>query len=86
MKKVADEDLQEIQKLRETLVEIISIIGELHLNKILITKQITDINTQVEIQEKRFVEFQEAERVLYETLQQKYGAGNINLETGEITE
>ena len=86
MNKVSDEHLLEIKKHRETLAEIISAIGELNLNKLLVTKQLADVNSLIESQEKRFTEFQESERVLYETLQTTYGTGTINIETGEIAE
>lgn len=86
MKQVTEEELEGIRKLRDSLVDIISVTGELHLNKHLMEKQIKEINSSIELQEKRFEEFQEKERVLFESLQQKYGTGNINMETGEIQE
>jgi hypothetical protein len=86
MKKITEDQLKEIQNLRESLLEIISNIGELHLNKLVISKQISEILASIEQQETKFAEFQEKERVLYEMLQQEYGTGNINLQTGEIVE
>jgi len=86
MKKITEDQLKEIQNLRESLLEIISSIGELHLNKLVISKQISEILASIEQQETKFAEFQEKERVLYEMLQQEYGTGNINLQTGEIVE
>jgi len=86
MKKITEDQLKEIQNLRESLLEIISNIGELHLNKLVISKQISEILASIEQQETKFAEFQEKERVLYEMLQQQYGTGNINLQTGEIVE
>lgn len=86
MKKVTDEEFAEIQQLRESLFTILASIGELHLNKKFLDIQIEDVKLQIQEQEKKFEEFQEQERVLFEKLQQTYGAGNINVETGEITE
>lgn len=86
MKQVAEQELTEIQTLRESLIEIISTVGELHLSRHLIEKQVQQINSSIQLQEQRFAEFQEQERVLFEKLQQKYGTGNINMETGEIQE
>jgi hypothetical protein len=86
MKKITEDQLTEIQKLRESLLEIISNIGELHLSKLVMSKQFSEILASIEQQETKFTEFQEKERVLYETLQQQYGTGNINLQTGEIVE
>lgn len=86
MKKVTDEEFAEIQTLRDFLFTILASIGELHLGKVLLEKQIDDVKSKIEEQEKKFEEFQQKERVLFEQLQQKYGAGSIDMETGEITE
>jgi hypothetical protein len=86
MKKVTEEELKEIQSLRTSLLEIITLIGESHLNKVVIKTQLDAVEKEILAQEKRFLEFQSGERVLFEKLQQKYGTGDINMETGEITE
>jgi hypothetical protein len=86
MKKVSNEELQQIQNLRDTLLEIITVTGELHLSKFITEKQLHEIDGNINVQQERFVDFQEKERVLFEQLQQKYGTGNINFETGEIVE
>jgi hypothetical protein len=86
MKKVTEEELKEIQSLRTSLLEIITLIGEYHLNKVVIKTQLDATEKEILAQEKRFLEFQGNERVLFEKLQQKYGTGDINMETGEITE
>lgn len=85
MQKVTDEELKEVQELRDTLLTIVSSIGELHLAKVLLEKEIDLVNNNMRSEEENFVNFQEKERVIYSKLQEKYGAGNINLETGEIT-
>lgn len=86
MKKLTVEELTQVQELRNSLFGIISSVGELHLNKVLLQNQLNDINQQLEHQEEKFAEFQKQEKVIYEQLQEKYGTGNINIDTGEITE
>lgn len=86
MKKVTDAELLEIQKLREMLLEVITTVGELTLNKFMLEKQLTIVTTDINAQQDKFVEFQTKERVLFEKLQQTYGTGNINMETGEVSE
>lgn len=86
MKKVSETELLEVQSLRDSLIEIITSVGELNLNKFLLQKQIDSVTEEIEKQQARFVEFQEKERVLFSKLQETYGTGNINLETGEIAE
>lgn len=86
MKTVTEQELRDIQSLRETLVEIVTRIGELHLSEFLAKRQLEEVQASVAEEEARFVNFQEKERVLFDNLKQKYGTGDINLETGEITE
>ena len=86
MKKVTDAELLEIQKLREMLLEVITTIGELTLNKFMLENQLNTVSSDIKAQQDKFVEFQTKERVLFEKLQQTYGTGNINMETGEVSE
>ena len=86
MKKVTDAELAEIQKMRELLLEIVVSIGELTLNKFLLQTQLDGISTDINTQQSAFLDFKEKERVLFEKLQQTYGTGNINMETGEVSE
>lgn len=86
MKSVTTEELTQIQNLRETFLEIITVSGELSLTKFVAEKELSELNTRIKEQQEKFVDFQQKERVLFEQLQQKYGTGNINFETGEIVE
>ena len=86
MKKVTEQELTQIQELRNALLSIISSVGELHLNKVLMQKQLKEVESAITQQEEKFTEFQQQEKVIFDKLQQKYGTGNINMETGEITE
>ena len=85
MQKVIEEELKEIQELCESLLVIVSTVGELYLAKTLLEKEIAQVETNIKNEEQKFTEFQQKERVIYDKLQQKYGTGNINLDTGEIT-
>jgi len=86
MKKVTEVELLEIQKMRESLLEIVVSIGELTLNKFLIQTQLDVISADIDKQQSAFMNFKEKERVLFEKLQQTYGTGNIDMETGEVSE
>lgn len=86
MKKVTEQELARIQELRNSLLSIISSVGELYLNKVLLQRQLKEVESAITQQEEKFSEFQQQEKVIYDELQQKYGTGNINMDTGEITE
>jgi hypothetical protein len=84
MAKVTDEELKELQNLRDSLINIISAVGEMTLSKSLLHKEIEKIDNDVKNEQQKFSDFQEKERVIYEKLQKKYGTGDIDLNTGEI--
>jgi hypothetical protein len=86
MKKISDDDLSQIQSLREMLFEITTSLGELHLNKKILQNQILSVEKTMTDYEEKFSTFQDKERVLYDMFQTKYGTSEINLETGEIVE
>ena len=48
--------------------------------------QLATVSSDIKVQQDKFIEFQTKERVLFEKLQQTYGTGNINMETGEVSE
>jgi hypothetical protein len=82
--KITDQEVQELQALRENLLNIITSIGEAHLNAHIMDKQLAEIRTHINTLEQAFEDFQKTEKVLMETLQQKYGTVNVDMETGEI--
>lgn len=86
MKTVTQEELSQLQDLRTSFVQIVTRIGELNLAKYLLNKEATQMSNDIELEQIKFVELQETERVLYEVLNKKYGTGNIDVDTGEIKE
>lgn len=70
VKKLTTEELDEVKKIRSSYNDLAISLGEL------------------EIEKARLLEFRKTlsdrELVLAKTLQDKYGEGSINLETGEI--
>lgn len=85
MTKVTDEEFTEIQALRDSFIEVITATGELHLSRIVLEQQLKDTDEELKAQELKFSEIRNTERVLLEKFKQKYGTGNIDMETGEIT-
>jgi len=85
MNKVTPEELKEVQDLRDSLYVITSTIGELHLTRMMLQKEMESVDNNIKTEEQKFTDFQKQERVIYNKLQEKYGAGNIDLSTGEIT-
>lgn len=76
--KLNAEELQQFQKIRESIYEIISILGDLNYKKTLINFEIEKLNEEIKKNAAQ-------ERELLKQLGEKYGTGSINVETGEIT-
>lgn len=85
MNKVTPEELKEVQDLRDLLYVITSTIGEFHLTRFLLLKELETVDGNIKNEEQKFTDFQKQERVIYNKLQEKYGAGDIDLSTGEVT-
>ena len=69
--KLQEEELQNIKEAQTKITQLIYGLGQLEVQK-------TNVLTQLE-------EAQVEQNKLGKELQEKYGEGNINLETGEIT-
>ena len=76
--KVTPEELKELQDIRKTTYETITIIGELNYRKTLIDLELEAVKEAVKQNATK-------ERDLLSTFGKKYGDGSINPETGEIT-
>lgn len=71
------EELDQLKSIRENVMLIVSALGELEYQKILIQQEHEKLQKQVEA-------IREKEQVALKEFGQKYGDGIINLETGEI--
>jgi TolA-binding protein len=85
MSEIAKEDLEEISILRNKLATVVSDSGQLSLQIQLLQSDIVELNEKLSEQTKVFKGLLEEEQVLLKRLSEKYGAGQINFETGEFT-
>lgn len=76
--KLTQEELQQIQALRQRSVQIVEELGQISLIEISLKER--KANAERFLQESRNMEVE-----LSKAIQEKYGVGNINLETGEFT-
>jgi len=77
-KVLTPEELQSLKDLNEKQINLISALGQIEYQIILLNKQKENLKNQIEIIESENVK-------LGKTLTEKYGDGSLNLETGEIT-
>lgn len=75
---LTEEELTELKNLQEQEGEIITRLGELEYQIMVLTSQKQQFNEQIFINRQKGDEFAQK-------LQDKYGDGNINVQTGEFT-
>jgi hypothetical protein len=85
MSEITKEELEQISVLRNKLATVVSDAGQLTLQIQLLQSDIAELNEKLGEQTKLFKGLLEEEQVLIKGLSEKYGAGQINFETGEFT-
>lgn len=77
-KKLLPEEIDKLNNSRQTEISIIHNIGEVELKLIL-------LNQQKDSLKEEFNNLQKQQQQIAIELQEKYGEGNVNIETGEFT-
>jgi hypothetical protein len=76
--KLTESELGRLQLLQKDTIEIVSALGELEYQKIIIQNQVDQLK-------KSAIETKQKEQDLLKELTEKYGTISINVETGEFT-
>ncbi len=85
VKKVTEEELQTIKDLGTQYQTIANTFGQLKVQRMLLEQQIKGLDeTEVKL-ESNYIEAQEKERTLLKDMNEKYGQGTLNPQTGEFT-
>ena len=84
-KKLTSEEITKVQDIRKNYVSIKTAFGQLHLTKINLEKQLSQIDANYETLSTEYEKTQEAERNLVQSIQDKYGVGSLDIETGTFT-
>ena len=83
--KFSEEELKELGELQTSYQEKQNLLGQIAVQKILIDQQVETLdNRQVEL-EGEYVEVQQTERDLVQKLNEKYGPGQLDPQTGVFT-
>lgn len=86
MNKVLEKfELEQLQKLKSNYENIISSLGQLDVQKYSIEKRLHEINVEKQQHYSTLEILQQQEDELGISLNEKYGNGNIDMITGEIT-
>ena len=82
---LTSEELVQIQKLNSDYNSLILAVGQLHVQKHLISEQMKGIDEQLTYNFSTIDKLKKVEAELGEALTAKYGDGNIDLESGVFT-
>ena len=84
-KKFTDEELKEVQNLRERMSKLVANFGELKLEQILHEQKANNIKTAEENLNNEYSNIQTKEMELVKVFNEKYGRGTLDLDSGTFT-
>jgi len=85
VKKVTDEELNAIKDLGTKYNQISTALGQLRVQRLILNQQLEQIEKAEESLENDYVSNQEKEHTLIKNLNENYGIGTLNPQTGEFT-
>tara|TARA_R110000824_G_scaffold139980_2_gene305444 strand:+ start:4503 stop:4778 length:276 start_codon:yes stop_codon:yes gene_type:complete len=84
-KKFTEEELKEVQSLRDRMSKLVASFGELKLEQILHDQKSNNIELLDEQYNKEYSNIQTKELELVKQFNEKYGRGTLDLESGTFT-
>ena len=82
--KFTKEELDQITELRDDNQQKIAEFGQIELELLLANQRIESLNNAKKKLQEDYIGLQEKERSLVQTLNEKYGAGQVDLTSGEF--
>lgn len=83
-KKFTDEELKNITEIRDGNSRIISDLGQIELQTFLINDQLNELGKMKDALQEQFKNLQAKETELISQLNEKYGIGTVDINTGEF--
>lgn len=84
-KTLTQEEITKVQDIRKNYVNIQNAFGQLHLTKLNLEKQLSQIDSNYESLTTEYEKTQTAEKDLVKSIQDKYGVGTLDIESGTFT-
>ncbi len=81
-KKFTDDELKKIQEIQKGYQQKTALFGQISLQKFQVTRQLESLDTAEENLRNEIVQLETNERELVKELNQKYGAGTLDPQTG----
>ena len=83
--KFTEDEMKQINTLQQGYVSLQNALGQLSVNRIRLNQQFDDLDTTEENVRTQFVENQTKEREFVDSINKKYGDGNLDLTSGVFT-
>ena len=83
--KFTEEEMKQISDLQQTYVNLQNALGQFGVSRIRLNQQFDDLDAAEENVRNQFVENQTKERDFVDSINKKYGDGNLDLSTGVFT-
>ena len=83
--KFTKEEMTQINDLQQTYVNLQNALGQFGVNRIRLEQQLNDLDLAEDNIRNQFTENQTKEREFVDTINKKYGDGNLDLNTGVFT-
>jgi len=84
-KTLTQEEITKVKNIRKNYIDIQNAFGQLHLTKLNLEKQLSQIDTNYETLTAEYEKTQTAEQELVKSIQDQYGVGTLNIESGTFT-
>tara|TARA_A100001391_G_scaffold187477_2_gene157344 strand:+ start:73 stop:348 length:276 start_codon:yes stop_codon:yes gene_type:complete len=83
--KFSDEELKDLEQLQNDYSQKQVELGQVHVQRLLLNQQIEELQNKQSTLEQEYIQIQGREKQLVDALNQKYGPGQLDPETGVFT-
>tara|TARA_Y100001963_G_C6592884_1_gene358788 strand:+ start:301 stop:606 length:306 start_codon:yes stop_codon:yes gene_type:complete len=83
--KFTEDEMKQITELQGTYVNLQNALGQLNINRIRLEQQLEELDSGEDNIRTKFVETQTKEREFVQSINKKYGDGNLDLNSGVFT-
>jgi hypothetical protein len=80
--KFTEDELRDIKTIQDNGYTLVSEFGQLEIERFVTNRKLQELDQMREKLEAQFFSIQERERVLVQSLNEKYGSGTVDIESG----
>ena len=80
--KFTEDELRDIKSIQDDGYTLVSEFGQLEIERFVTNRKLQELDQMREKLEAQFFSVQERERVLVQSLNEKYGSGTVDIESG----